>query len=287
VSAWLARTRRRNGAHGAAARSRSAVPATRSACLSGTDPISGERLRLHGTARTEREAEKLRTKLLAEADAVRSASTNASLGYLLDRWLPQHDVDENTRESYESLIRVHIRPALGAVPLTMLVRKGTETVEQFYGSLQRCRDRCDGRRLTDHKTDGAHECAEAGCRPHVCRPLAATTVCRTHAVLSAACRTGHRWGWRPFNPMDAVPQPRKPKPNPRAADAGQHSADGEAATRQDPEWGLARRCYRRSPRRDVRAEVEPSGPGRRRDEDRTELRPREHGAVLAGVKATP
>lgn len=50
--------------------------------------------------------EKLRTKLLAEADAFKSARTNASLGRLLDRWLPQHDVDANTRESYESLIRV-------------------------------------------------------------------------------------------------------------------------------------------------------------------------------------
>jgi hypothetical protein len=52
--------------------------------------------------------------------------------------LPQHDIDENTWESYESLIRIHIRPALGAVPLTVLVRKGTETVEQFYGDLCRC-----------------------------------------------------------------------------------------------------------------------------------------------------
>jgi hypothetical protein len=104
----------------------------------GTDPVTGERLRWHATARTEREAEKLRTKLLAEADAFRSARTNASLGYLLDRWLPQHDIDENTWESYESLIRIHIRPALGAVPLTVLVRKGTETVEQCYGDLRRC-----------------------------------------------------------------------------------------------------------------------------------------------------
>jgi hypothetical protein len=89
---------------------------TKFACRPGVDPVTGRRMTLQGTAPTVREAEKLRTGLLAEADAFKSARTNASLGRLLDRWLPQHDVDQNTRESYESLIRVHIRPGLGDVP---------------------------------------------------------------------------------------------------------------------------------------------------------------------------
>jgi hypothetical protein len=41
----------------------------------GTDPVTGERLRLQGTVTTMREAEKLRTKLLGEADTFRSART--------------------------------------------------------------------------------------------------------------------------------------------------------------------------------------------------------------------
>ena len=135
-------------------------------------------------------AEKLRTKLLADADTYRSVRINASLGFLLDRWLPQHDIDENTRKSYESLIRIYIRPALGDVPLTTLVRRSTELVEQFYGELRQCRERCDGRTLIDHKVVGKHDCRRSGCRPHICRPVAAATVCRIHAVLSAACRTG-------------------------------------------------------------------------------------------------
>ncbi|HZC72797.1 MAG TPA: hypothetical protein VE442_19025, partial [Jatrophihabitans sp.] len=101
----------------------------------GVDPVTGERLTLHGKAPTFKEAEKLRTKLLSEADSFRSARTNATLGYLLDRWLPQHDVDGHTKSTYESLIRVHIRPALGDVRLTTLVRKATETVEFFYADL--------------------------------------------------------------------------------------------------------------------------------------------------------
>jgi hypothetical protein len=104
--------------------------------------VTGQRIVLRGTAPTAREAEKLRPKLLAEADAFKSSRTSASLGLLLDRWLPQHDMDENTRDSYESLIRVHIRPGLGGVPLTTLVRRSTELVEQFYGELRQCRERC-------------------------------------------------------------------------------------------------------------------------------------------------
>lgn len=73
-------------------------------------------------------ADKLRTTLLAEADTYRSARANASLGFLLDGWLPQHEVEEDTRESYEGLIRIYIRPALEDLPLTTLVRKSTETV---------------------------------------------------------------------------------------------------------------------------------------------------------------
>ncbi len=42
--------------------------------------------------------DKLRPKLLVEADICRSTRTGASQGILLDRWLPQHDGGENTRD---------------------------------------------------------------------------------------------------------------------------------------------------------------------------------------------
>lgn len=91
----------------------------------GTDPVTGKPLHLHGSASTEKEVQKLLTRLLHEADTERAASTQASLGYLLDRWLPQHDVDETTRSTYESLVRNHTRPALGAIPLSRLGSPGT------------------------------------------------------------------------------------------------------------------------------------------------------------------
>ncbi len=38
-----------------------------------------------------KEADKLRTRLLAEADSLKVARTKSTLGALLDRWLPQHE----------------------------------------------------------------------------------------------------------------------------------------------------------------------------------------------------
>jgi integrase len=204
----------------------------------GTDPVTGQRLTLHGTAPNLREAEKLRTKLLVEADTFRAARTNASLGYLLDRWLPQHDVDEHTKSTYDSLIRNHIRPAVGDVPLTVFMRRATETLESFYGELLRCRARCGGRALVDHRMVSVHDCGADGCRPHVCRPLAAATVCRIHAVLSAACRAAVRWGWIPYNPTEAVRTPTKPRPSPTPPAPVDVARLVEAATQEDPAWGL-------------------------------------------------
>src|SRR5215207_3552908 len=69
----------------------------------GMDPVTGERIILHETVATEREAEKALTRLLAEADALKTARTKASFGYLLDAWFSQHDVGPSTRVTYESL----------------------------------------------------------------------------------------------------------------------------------------------------------------------------------------
>jgi hypothetical protein len=94
----------------------------------GIDVATGERIVLCETAETEREAERVRVRLLAEADALKSARTKASFGVLIDRWFPQHEVGPSTRATYESLIRNHIRPALGSVSLTRLQRSAADDV---------------------------------------------------------------------------------------------------------------------------------------------------------------
>lgn len=108
----------------------------------GKDPSTGERLVLvdsvpiekPGNERSERaamkEAEKLWTRMLAEADSLRGARTKSTLGALLDRWLPQHEVDPTTRMNYESQIRNYIKPNLGNVPLLLLVRDASERLDR-------------------------------------------------------------------------------------------------------------------------------------------------------------
>jgi integrase len=108
----------------------------------GDDPSTGERIVLVegvpieklGNERSERaamnQAEKVRIRLLAEADSLKVARTKATLAALLDRWLPKHEVDSTTRMNYESQIRNYIKPNLGDVPLLLLVRDVSERLER-------------------------------------------------------------------------------------------------------------------------------------------------------------
>jgi hypothetical protein len=75
----------------------------------GDDPVTGERIILTdrvmierpGNSRSERtafkEAEKLLTKLLAQADEQRVARTRTTVGAVVERWMSQHEVDSTTR----------------------------------------------------------------------------------------------------------------------------------------------------------------------------------------------
>jgi len=94
----------------------------------GVDPVSGERIILTdsvvierpGNSRSERvaskEAEKRRTKLLADADELRVAWTRTTVGALVERWMSQHEIDSTTRMTYEAQVRLHIIPNSGDVP---------------------------------------------------------------------------------------------------------------------------------------------------------------------------
>jgi integrase len=204
----------------------------------GEDPATRERIVLYEVAPTRREAERALTRLQAEADAWRASRTKTSFGALLDRWLARHEVAVTTRVTYESLIRTHIRPALGAVPLTKLHRGAAEILESFYGDLRRCSRRCDRRPFVEHRASGLHDCAELGCAPHRCRPLAASSVRQIHAIISGALSAAVRWGWLPFNPADMARLPARLKPQPHPPGARDAARIIEAAWERDAEFGL-------------------------------------------------
>src|SRR4051794_2204214 len=124
-------------------------------------------------ARAAGEAEKVRTRLLNQVDEQRSPRTKATVNQLLDRYLAVVELEESTRKAYVGYLDVHVRPMLGALPLSKL---NGEALDTFYAELRHCRVHCDRRRGgTDHRTKAEHACDER-CRPHVCRPLAASTV---------------------------------------------------------------------------------------------------------------
>lgn len=200
----------------------------------GTDPVTGDRVDLTGTAPNEREAEKLLTKFLAEKDAKRAARSKITLGDACDRWLANLHVEAKTKHEYSGYVRRTIRPALGHVPLPRL---DALAVESMYAQLRRCRRLCKpGQELTDHRTTVEHLC-DKRCKPHQCRPLAAATIRTLHAILSGTLQMSLRYGWITVNPLDQVVKPRVRRPQPQPPTVEEAARLVAAAFDQDDEWG--------------------------------------------------
>ncbi|MEQ4210268.1 hypothetical protein ABN028_30435 [Actinopolymorpha sp. B17G11] len=62
----------------------------------GLDPLTGKDSYLTESTKDQGEAEKIRTRLLAQVDKQRQAATKATLGYVLDSWIQVHDIEETT-----------------------------------------------------------------------------------------------------------------------------------------------------------------------------------------------
>jgi integrase len=188
--------------------------------FAGVDPVTGKDRYLSesvkGTDRpARREAEKVMGRLQAEVDGQRSAQSSVTLGYTLDEWLKTLEVEDSTRDGYVGYIERNIRPALGAVPIAKL---STRTLETFYAELRQCRARCAG-------------------APHVCKPMAASTVRQVHAVISGALSAAVRWDWIATNPARGAQRPRQtqPQPDPPSPSDAARIVDGAFAV--DDDWG--------------------------------------------------
>lgn len=202
----------------------------------GVDPISGKRHYLTEVIPAGRtaakEAEKARTRLLAQVDERRNPRTRATLDQLLDRWLEVADIEATTRMGYVNKLNKHVRPVLGKLPVGRL---DPETLESFYASLRRCRDWCGGKAYVRHRVDGEHTCT-AKCRPHVCKPLSASSVRQIHWILSAALSRAVRWRWIAVNPAGQAEPPAPPHPDPQPPNPADAARIINEAWR-DPDWG--------------------------------------------------
>jgi len=163
------------------------------------------------------EAERVRTRLLNQVDERRNPRTRATVNQLLDRYLDVLDVDPSTRTGYVRKIDKHIRPQLGGV---QVARLDAEILDSFFAQLRICRDHCRGRHYVDHRTGQPHDCDQR-CRPHACKPYAASSIRQIHAILSGAFKRAIRWRWIAQSPLDQVERPPLPHPNPKPPTAKQ------------------------------------------------------------------
>lgn len=204
----------------------------------GIDPISHKRHFLTEVVpagpKARKEAEKVRTRLLAEVDDRRNPRTSATVNQLLERYLEVLKIEDTTRVGYERMIRLYIRPLLGDLSIG---RVDGETLDSFYAELRRCRARCNRRAgLTDHRTTAEHECDDR-CRPHVCKPLGASYLRQIHTVLNGAFTRAVRWRWLGTNPVRQAEPPPQPLPDPQPPNPAQAAAIVEEAW-SDPDWGM-------------------------------------------------
>lgn len=211
--------------------------ARRIVVYAGEEPLTGRRHYIRETVpagpNAEKEAEKVRIRILNEINEQRNARTNATVNQLMDRYLELLDVDVSTRQRYESIIRTHIRPLIGKVTLTRL---DAETFDSFYRTLRACRDHCGGRKFVSHRTQGEHECDDK-CRPHTCKPLSNGTIRKIHWCLSGAFKDAIRWKWITINPLDQAESPKGPTSNPKPPTPEEAAAIVNEAFK-DLRWGM-------------------------------------------------
>ncbi len=154
----------------------------------GRDPITGKKKdkwhTFHGSKRdSQAEAARLIHELKTGAYVEPSRLTVADY---LEKWLvdhARHNVSAKTFERYTEIVRKHVTPALGNIPLPKLAPLD---IQSYYGE------------ALDHgRRDG-----KGGLSPR--------TIKHHHRVLSQALRQAVRWRMLVRNPCDAVDPPRPP-----------------------------------------------------------------------------
>jgi integrase len=205
----------------------------------GLDPVTGKPVYLRKTVRgtgdaARRTARRALNRLVAEAEKTRQPSSVISLGQVIDEWLRVTEHEDSTRETYLGYIERTIKPALGSMSIAKLSVRHLETL---YAELRRCRVRCGRKPFIEHKADGDHDCVATKCTPHVCRPMAASTVRQIHSIISGALSAAVRWDWLESNPARAAQRPRQKPPEPHPPSPAEAARLVDEAFRMDEDWG--------------------------------------------------
>lgn len=170
-------------------------PAWRLEFRAGKDPATGKPLRVVETFRgTKREAERYWTKRQAEIDAQGAAyvrPAKETVGAYLERWLRDYGgqhLKPTTVRSYAELVRTHIVPGLGAVPLSDLT---AAQVSAWQADLTR------------------KQVPKGTKKDRTWVLISPRRVAYARAVLRAALNEAVRLGLLPANPVDRVRAPRQ------------------------------------------------------------------------------
>lgn len=154
----------------------------------GRDAVSGRKRWAYRSFRGgKREAQRALAALVAEADRGGLARTTATVGDLLEEWFEHAAPSFSPKNVVETrgVLDRNLLPFLATIPLTKL---GAADLDRFY------------RRLSDKG-------GRSG------RPLAPSTIRRTHGILHRALVQGVRWGWLLQNPAASATPPRVPTPD--------------------------------------------------------------------------
>ena len=164
----------------------------------GRDPGTGKQIQRSFTGKTQKEVrEKMQSVTVAINEGMYTEPSKMTVGQWLDIWQRDYlgSVKPLTVQTYDKNVRVHIRPALGAVKLEAL---DVHTVQGFINDLG---------------------------RPHGDKPgLAPKTVKCIHGILHKALQMAVKVGYLRFNTIMMVGSTRRILPN-------CHGRSGERSSR--------------------------------------------------------
>jgi integrase len=133
---------------------------------------------LTGTAKTERAARRLLHEMVNQSRDPAERDTDATVAAVIEQWLATGGpAGEATRQVYAGYIRLHILPALGAVPLRRL---RVADMDRWYAAL---RD----------------------------KGLSPASIRKAHTIVRAALAQAVRWGWVSSNVAALARPPVVPK----------------------------------------------------------------------------
>lgn len=145
----------------------------------GTDPVTGRRRRMTGSARTKREAYEIRNRFLAELATGAAMPASGTVTALASHYFANSGPGSlASRRAYESSWRLYLHPLVGHLKLKSLT---AATLLKAWNAMR-----------------------DAGYSPG--------TIDKAHTVISAMCTHGQRIGWLAHNPA------RGANPGPSAAD---------------------------------------------------------------------